>query len=160
MNGDVPDKVWSGNNVSYDHLKVFGCKTFMHVPKDERSKLDVKTRQCIFVGYGQDEFGYRFFDPVEKKLVRSRDVVFFEDQTIEDLDKVEKVDSQSSDSLVDVDPVPLTIPPGENLQNDENQVDIEDGDNIQNDQYAVDAPVQDDELGQQPTIIDAPKSSL
>ena len=56
--------------------------------------------------------------------------MFFEDQTIEDLDKVEKVDSQSSDNLVDVDPVPLTIPPGENLQNDENQVDIEDGDYI------------------------------
>ena len=93
LNGDVPDRVWSGKNVSYDHLKVFGCKAFVHVPKDERSKLDVKTRQCIFVGYGQDEFGYRFFDPVEKKLVRSRDVVFFEDQTIEDLDKCEKVDS-------------------------------------------------------------------
>jgi len=86
--------------------------------------------------------------------------VFFEDQTIEDLDKVEKVDSQSSVSLVDVNPVPLTIPPGENLQNDENQVDIEDGDYIQNDQYAADASVQDDVVGQQPTIIDAPESSL
>ena len=83
--------------------------------------------------------------------------MFFEDQTIEDLDKV---DSQSSDSLVEVDPVPLTIPPGENLQNDENQVDIEDGDHIQNDQYAADGPVQDDVVGQQPTIIDAPESSL
>ena len=62
----------------------------MHIPKDERSKLDVKTRQCIFVGYGLDEFGYRFYDPVEKKLVRSRDVVFVEDQTIQDVEKIEK----------------------------------------------------------------------
>ena len=54
--------------------------------------MDVKTRQCIFIGYGQDELGYRFYDLVEKKLVRSRDVVFFEDQTIEDFDKAEKVD--------------------------------------------------------------------
>jgi hypothetical protein len=51
----------------------------MHIPKDERSKLDVKTRQCIFLGYGLDEFGYRLYDPVEKKLVRRRDVVFIED---------------------------------------------------------------------------------
>ncbi|KAH0685640.1 hypothetical protein KY284_016193 [Solanum tuberosum] len=84
-------------------------RAFVHVPKDERSKLDIKTRQCIFVGYGQDEFGYHFYDPLEKKLVRSRDVVFFEDHTIEDLEKDEKVDSESSESLVDVDQVPLTI---------------------------------------------------
>ncbi|KAB5537672.1 hypothetical protein DKX38_015205 [Salix brachista] len=58
---------------------------------DERSKLDVKTRQCIFLGYGLDEFGYRLYDPVEKKLVRSRDVVFMEDQTIHDIEKTEKM---------------------------------------------------------------------
>ena len=61
----------------------------MNVPKDERSKLDVKTRECIFIGYGYDKFGYRFYDPVEKKLVRSRDVIFLEDQTIEDIGKTE-----------------------------------------------------------------------
>jgi len=48
-------------------------------PKDERSKLDMKTKQCIFIGYGQDEHGYKLYDPVNKKLVRSRDVVFLED---------------------------------------------------------------------------------
>ncbi|KAH0717971.1 hypothetical protein KY285_014002 [Solanum tuberosum] len=151
LNGDDPDRVWSGKNVSYDRLKVFRCKAFVHVSKDERSKLDAKTRQCILVGYGQDEFNYRFFNPVEKKLVKSRDVVFFEDQTIEDLDKVKKVDSQNSESLVDVDPVPLTIPPGENLQ-----VDIEDGDHIQNDQYIVDAPVQDNVVGENQRVLMRP----
>ena len=59
LDNDVPDHVWSGKDVSSGHLRVFGCKAFVHVPKDERSKLDVKTRQCIFIGYGQDEFGYR-----------------------------------------------------------------------------------------------------
>ena len=43
---------------------MFGYKAFVHIPKDERSKVDVKTQQCIFVGYGQDQFGYRFYDPV------------------------------------------------------------------------------------------------
>ena len=68
----------------------------MHVPKDERSKLDVKTKQCIFIDYGQDEFGYCFYNPVDNKLIRSRDAIFFEDQTIEDIDKAEKIDSQSN----------------------------------------------------------------
>lgn len=42
LNSEVPDKIWFGKNVKYDHLRVFGCKDFEHTPKDERSKLDVK----------------------------------------------------------------------------------------------------------------------
>ena len=69
MNGEGQYKIWFSKNVSYDCLRVFGCKAYVHVPKDERSKLDAKTRQCIFIGYGQDEFDYNFFDPIEKKVV-------------------------------------------------------------------------------------------
>ncbi|GJX01730.1 retrovirus-related pol polyprotein from transposon TNT 1-94 [Tanacetum coccineum] len=29
------------------------------ISKDERSKLDVKNKPCVFLGYGQDELGYR-----------------------------------------------------------------------------------------------------
>ena len=108
---DVPEHVWTGKDVSYGHLRVFGCKAFVHIPKDERSKLDAKTRQCVFIGYGQDEFGYRFYDPVEKKLIRSRDIVFMEDQTIEDIDRASSTVPQSRDDLVDMTPVSLpTVP--------------------------------------------------
>ena len=86
---------------------MFECKACVHVPKDERSKLDVKTKQCIFIGYGQDDFGCRFYDPIDKKLIRSRDVVLFEDQTIEDIDNTEKLVSHTDESLVDVDPIPI-----------------------------------------------------
>ena len=44
-----------------------------------RSKLDPKAKQCIFLGYGHEEFGYRLYDPIDKKVVRSRDVVFLVD---------------------------------------------------------------------------------
>ena len=55
LNGDVPEKVWTRKEVSYDHLRVFGCRAFVHIPKDERSKLDPKAKQCIFLGYGHEE---------------------------------------------------------------------------------------------------------
>ncbi|RDX88619.1 hypothetical protein CR513_29765, partial [Mucuna pruriens] len=48
----------------------------------------MKSRQCIFIGYGHDEYGYMMYDPIEKKLVRSCDMQFMEDQTIEDIDKL------------------------------------------------------------------------
>ena len=66
---------------------MFGCKAFVRIPQDERLKIDTKTRQCIFLDYGLDKFGYKLFDPVAKKVVRSCDVVFVEDQTIEDIVK-------------------------------------------------------------------------
>ena len=37
---------------------------FGQIMKDERSKLDTKTRPCVLIGYGQDEFGYKFYDPM------------------------------------------------------------------------------------------------
>ena len=59
LKGGVPERVWTGKDVSYDHLRVFGCKAFVHNPKDERLKLDVKAKPCIFLGYAYEEFGYR-----------------------------------------------------------------------------------------------------
>ncbi|RDY02032.1 hypothetical protein CR513_14564, partial [Mucuna pruriens] len=81
----VSDKILFGKDVKYDHLRVFDYKAFVHIPKDEKSKLVMKTRQCIFIGFGHDEYSYRMYDHVEKKIVRSRDVQFIEDQTIEDI---------------------------------------------------------------------------
>ncbi|KAM2683111.1 hypothetical protein EV1_044763 [Malus domestica] len=98
---DVPERVWAGNDVSYSHLKVFGCKAFVHVPKEQRSKLDYKATPCIFLGYGGEDFGYRLWDPYQKKFIRSRDVVFYEDQTIGDSDK----EAQPDGAVRGVDPL-------------------------------------------------------
>lgn len=64
--------------VSLDARRLF---TF---PKTKGLSLTQDSTVCVFVGYGQDEFGYRFYDPVQKKPIRSRDAVFVEDQTIKD----------------------------------------------------------------------------
>ncbi|GJT26561.1 putative RNA-directed DNA polymerase, partial [Tanacetum coccineum] len=101
------------------------CKAFVHIPKDERSKLDVKTKPCVFLGYGQDEFGYRLYDSAQKRLVRSQDVVFEEDQTLKDVENVERETiPQHNDDLIDLDPVPpkhFDSQFGDDIQNDEEQ---------------------------------------
>ena len=81
---DIPERVWSGHDISYSHLKVFGCKAFAHVNKEHRQKLDDKAIPCIFVGYGDEEFGYRLWDPEKRRIIRSRDVVFHEQETMSD----------------------------------------------------------------------------
>ena len=107
LKGNVPERVWTRKDVSYENLRVFGCKTFVHILKYERSKLDVKAKPCIFLGYGHEEFGYRLWDPLSRKIVRSRDVVFLEDQLVNDGDKVEKA-SSSVEIPIRIDPV---VPP-------------------------------------------------
>ena len=44
-------------------LRVFGYKAFMHVPKEQISKLNSKAISCMFVGYDDEEFGYKLWDP-------------------------------------------------------------------------------------------------
>ena len=75
---DVAKKVWTGKEISYNHIKVFGCKAFIHVPKEHRSKLDDKALPCTFIAYGNEEFGYQFWDPETRKVIISKDVVFYE----------------------------------------------------------------------------------
>lgn len=71
-------------------MRVFGCNAFVHILKDERAKLDAKVNECIYLGSPRDELGFRIWGPINKKIVQSRDVIFFEDQTIHDIERPEK----------------------------------------------------------------------
>ncbi|RVW88928.1 Retrovirus-related Pol polyprotein from transposon TNT 1-94 [Vitis vinifera] len=55
----LPEEVWSGKEVKFSHLKVFGCISYVHIDSDARSKLDAKSKICFFIGYGDEKFGYR-----------------------------------------------------------------------------------------------------
>ena len=48
--GDItPYEKWYQNKPNVGHLRVFGCVAYAHIPSAKRSKLDVKSRKCIFV---------------------------------------------------------------------------------------------------------------
>ena len=40
--------------------------------------MDAKSRKSIFVGYPEGVKGFKLYDPVIHKLIRSRDVIFLE----------------------------------------------------------------------------------
>ena len=74
-------------------MRIFSCRAFIHIPKDERLKLDSKAKQCIFMGYGDEEFGYSLWDPMSKKIVNLKD------QLVDDGDKVKKASSSTEIQL-------------------------------------------------------------
>ena len=54
----IPEEVWRGKEVKFSYLKVFGCVSYVHIDFDTRSKLDVKSKICFFIGYSDEKFGY------------------------------------------------------------------------------------------------------
>jgi hypothetical protein len=51
LDDKTPHEVWIGKKSSLTHLKVFGCDSYAHVPKENMSKLDKEVEKCIFNGY-------------------------------------------------------------------------------------------------------------
>ena len=67
-----------GKKVNYSHLKFFGCEAFVNISKENRTKLNDKSMKSVFLGYVDGEFGCRLWDPIKNKIIRSRDVIFYE----------------------------------------------------------------------------------
>ena len=68
VQGMTPVEAWTGERPDVSHLRAFGCAAYAHVAKDERRKLDSKSRRCVFLGYCTETKGYRLYDQ-ESSLV-------------------------------------------------------------------------------------------
>ena len=69
---------WVGKMYSLAHLRVFGCGSFVHIPKERRNKLDNKSEKCIFIGYKDGIKGYKLWNLATRTTIYSRDVIFRE----------------------------------------------------------------------------------
>jgi hypothetical protein len=78
LDGRIPEEEWTGKKVNYSFLKTFGCEAFVHIDKENRTKIEAKSKKCTFIGYDVNDFGYRLWDYENKKIIRSRDVIFNE----------------------------------------------------------------------------------
>jgi hypothetical protein len=76
----TPPEAWNGIKPYVDHFHVFGCIAHVHVPEAQRTKLDNRSVKCILLGVSEESKGYRLFNPITKKLVVSRDVIFEEEK--------------------------------------------------------------------------------
>ena len=78
LGGKVAEEVWTGVDIDLSNLRIFGCPAYMLVSGDERSKLDSKSKKCIFLGLEKGVKGFKLWDPEARKRMFSRDVVFDE----------------------------------------------------------------------------------
>jgi hypothetical protein len=97
LKGRSPYEAWNGQKPNLKHLRVFGCKAWVHVPKATRKKLDNKAIQGIFMGYGCTTSLYRVLVG-NNRVAEYRDVRFDETHT-EDLLSGLKLEEQESINL-------------------------------------------------------------
>ena len=81
--GQTPYEAWHGHQPDLSGLKVFGCVAFAHTPKiPSRKKLDSRSTRCVFLGY-EGKHQYRVYEPISRKVLRVRDVIFDERTPLE-----------------------------------------------------------------------------
>lgn len=78
LGNTTPFKMWTGKEPRLNHIRIFGSKVMVHIPKEKRLKWDKKSKEMIFVGYCETTKGYRILDPVTHQVIKSRDVIFLE----------------------------------------------------------------------------------
>jgi hypothetical protein len=76
----TPEEAWSGMKPSVKHFRVFGCIAHVHIPDVHRKKLDNKCTRCVLLGVSEESKAYKLYNPVDEKIIISRDVVFEEDK--------------------------------------------------------------------------------
>jgi hypothetical protein len=65
-------------NPDYSLFKVFGCACYPLLRPYNNHKLIYRSKKCIFLGYCTNYRGYRCYDPISKKTIISKYVVFDE----------------------------------------------------------------------------------
>jgi hypothetical protein len=107
----TPYETLKGRKPNLDHLKVFGCVCHVKVPSSHLKKLDDRSQRLVHLGVQPNTKAYRLFDPINKKIVVSRDVIFEENTKWQWKNYLDEFDTQTpgwKDFIVQVNPIQMT----------------------------------------------------
>jgi transposase InsO family protein len=77
--GVTPYESMRGKKPNVQHVGVWGCDAFCHVPRAHRSALAPKAEPCIYVGHDEQQNAARVVLLSTQKVIVSRDVTFRSD---------------------------------------------------------------------------------
>jgi hypothetical protein len=79
--GMTPYEAWYRRKPSVDHLRTFGCVAHVKTVVGHLNKLADRSTPMVMIGYEAGTKAYRAYNPVNKKLVVTRDVLFEEEKS-------------------------------------------------------------------------------
>jgi hypothetical protein len=72
------EEAFLGKKPNVEHLRIFECPFYIHIPKDKRKKLEPSGKKGIFVGYNESSKAYIIYFPEKHKIEVNKDVTFNE----------------------------------------------------------------------------------
>jgi hypothetical protein len=60
MDGGIPEEAWTRKKVNYSFFNTFSCEAFIHIDKENKTKLEEKSKKCTFIGYSVNDFWLSF----------------------------------------------------------------------------------------------------
>ena len=73
-----PNELLHNREPDFNFLKVFGYLAFASTLSTYRTKLDPRSRKCIFVGFKQGTKGYLLYDLQTREIFLRQNVIFYE----------------------------------------------------------------------------------
>ncbi|GKC54192.1 retrovirus-related pol polyprotein from transposon TNT 1-94, partial [Tanacetum coccineum] len=64
----TPMEMWTGKPINYSDLHIFGSPVYMMYNTQETTKLDQKSKKCLFLGYADGVKGHGLWDPTPHKM--------------------------------------------------------------------------------------------
>ena len=61
--------------VNYSFLKTFSREAFVHINKENREKIEAKSKKFTIIGYGVNDSSYHLYDYENHKIIRRKDVI-------------------------------------------------------------------------------------
>ena len=76
----TPIQIQNGKLRDYSFLHVLGCPVYVKYNSQERTKLDPKSKKCIFSRYVNIVKGFCLWGPIAYNVIISIDVIFAENE--------------------------------------------------------------------------------
>ena len=68
-------------------IRIFGCATYSLIDVEKCSKLDARSKKCIFLEFHSGVNVYKLRDPIERKAFVSKNFIFDEKDMLNTLDR-------------------------------------------------------------------------
>lgn len=72
----TPEEAFTSVKLEVNHLRIFGCSMYIHVPKEKRSKMEPSGKEGTFVGYSETSKAFPIYVPGQRQIEVNRDVTF------------------------------------------------------------------------------------
>jgi hypothetical protein len=99
LNNKSPYQIAKNKDPELIKLKPFGCAVYYRNDRVHKlGKLEERAKEGYFIGYNEEERTYLIWNQIERKVVRSRDVKFYENEVNENTEESSSSESDSEES--------------------------------------------------------------